>query len=82
MCIGCREMKEKKQLLRIVHTPEGGIDLDPTGRMSGRGAYICRQKECMEKAIRQHQIERAFSCSVSPDVYEQLKQQLASLDGQ
>lgn len=82
MCIGCREMKEKKQLLRIVHTPEGGINLDPTGRMSGRGAYICREKECMEKAIRQHQIERAFSCSVSPDVYEQLKQQLLSLDGQ
>lgn len=82
MCIGCREMKEKKQLLRIVHTPEGEIKLDPTGRMSGRGAYICRQKECMEKAIRQHQIERAFSCGVSPDVYEQLRQQLQSLDEQ
>ena len=82
MCIGCREMKEKKQLLRVVRSPEETISLDPTGRKPGRGAYICREKECLEKAIRQHQIERAFSCSVSPDVYDQLRQQLQQVNGQ
>ena len=74
-------MKEKKQLLRVVRSPEGEISLDQTGKKSGRGAYICREKECLEKAIRQHQIEKAFSCSISGEVYDQLKKQLAELDG-
>lgn len=82
LCIGCREMQEKKTLIRVVKSPEGEISLDVTGRKNGRGCYICKRKQCLEKAIRLHQIEKAFSCSISPEVYEQLKEQLENTDEQ
>ena len=73
-CVGCREEKDKKDLIRIVHTLEGDVRLDPTGRLAGRGAYLCRKAECLQRAIKQKQIERAFGCPVS----EETKQALAA----
>ena len=63
-CMGCQEMKNKKELIRIVRTPEGEIVIDRTGKKSGRGAYICPQMECLEKAIRHKSIERALETAI------------------
>ena len=64
MCVGCREMKEKRALIRIVRTPEGAVELDPAGKRSGRGAYVCRQAECLRRAIRQKQLERQLEVTL------------------
>ena len=69
MCVGCREMKEKKALLRIVRTPEGQILLDGTGKKSGRGAYVCPDPACLKKARKNRSLERAFAAlEADPDV--------------
>ncbi len=81
MCIGCREMKEKKSLLRIVKSPEGEISADPTGRKPGRGAYICKSAECLQKAIRQKQIERAFECRLTDETRQAIEKCLEVLNG-
>ena len=60
MCVACREMQPKKDLLRIVRTPEGAIEIDRSGRMNGRGAYLCGRRECLEKAIKTRALERAL----------------------
>ena len=70
MCIGCREMKPKKDLLRIVRSPDGEISADPTGKKAGRGAYICRSAECVKLASKAHRLESNFSCKVASEVYE------------
>ncbi len=80
MCLGCREMKEKKSLLRIVKSPEGVVSLDVTGRKPGRGAYVCKDKECLQKAIKQRQIERAFECGLSEEMKAALQQQMEQLN--
>ena len=67
MCIGCREMKPKKELLRVVHGPDGSVQADTTGRKPGRGAYVCRDSACIEKALKQKQFERAFECPISEE---------------
>ena len=59
-CVGCGEMKDKKSLLRIVRSPEGEISLDLTGKKSGRGAYVCRSRECIKKAVKEKRLERAL----------------------
>lgn len=79
MCVGCREMKPKKSLLRIVRSPEGEITLDPGGKKSGRGAYICQQEACLARAIKQKQLDRALEAPIGPEVTQQLRQTLASL---
>ena len=79
MCVGCREMKPKKELLRVVRSPEGEVSFDLTGRKSGRGAYVCADEACLARAIRQKQLERAFSAPISDAVREQLTQQIASI---
>lgn len=79
MCVGCREMKPKKELLRIVRTPEGEIALDPGGKKSGRGAYVCRQESCLMRAIKQKQLDRALESPVGPEVTEQLRQKILLL---
>ena len=61
MCVGCREMKEKKTLIRVVRNPEGEVSIDPTGKKSGRGAYVCRNPECLKRAIKQKQLERQLA---------------------
>ena len=72
MCVGCREMNEKRELIRIVRTPEGETVLDSTGKRSGRGAYICRQVECLRRAIRQKQLERQLEITLTPEITEAL----------
>lgn len=79
MCVGCREMKPKKELLRVVRTPEGDVVLDPTGKRSGRGAYVCQQESCLMRAIKQRQLDRALATSLAPDVTQLLKDRLAQL---
>ncbi len=76
MCIGCGEMHEKRSLIRVIKTPEGEILLDSTGKKSGRGAYLCKNMECLEKARKGHKIERALSCSAEVSVYEELGNEL------
>lgn len=71
-CVGCNEMKDKKVLLRIVRTPEGNILLDMTGRANGRGAYVCPQKECITKAVKEKRLERALEKPISEEIYQQL----------
>ena len=72
-CLGCREMKPKKELVRIVRSPEGDIDLDCKGKASGRGAYICPNADCLKKAIKAKAIEKAFETSIPQEIYERLK---------
>ncbi len=76
MCVGCREMKEKRSLLRIVKSAAGEVSFDPVGKAPGRGAYICRSQQCLEKAVRQHQLERALETKIDEAVYARLKEEL------
>ena len=69
MCLGCRESKPKADLIRIVKTPEGCILLDERGKVSGRGAYICRSRSCFDKAYRSKALERSLSVSVPEEIY-------------
>ena len=76
MCVGCREMREKKALLRIVRAQDGTISFDRVGKAPGRGAYICKSKECLEKAVRQRQLERALEARVDEAVFAQLMEEI------
>ena len=78
MCVGCREMKEKKSLIRVVRSPEGEVSLDPTGKKSGRGAYVCREGECLARALKQRQLERQLQAEMGPEVSAALQE---ALDG-
>lgn len=80
MCIGCGEMKPKKELIRVVKTAEGEIGLDFTGKKSGRGAYICPDRECLAGAQKSHRLEKSFSCRVAPEVYEVMQNALSEID--
>ncbi len=71
-CVGCNEMKDKKSLLRIVRSPEGEISLDLTGKKNGRGAYVCHDKACITKAVKEKRLERALEKSISDEVYNKL----------
>ncbi|MBZ4654474.1 MAG: nucleic acid-binding protein [Peptococcaceae bacterium] len=73
MCVGCQEMKPKKELIRIVRTPESEIILDSTGKKSGRGAYLCPQKECLEKALKAKRLEKNLELPISEDIINRLK---------
>ena len=76
MCLGCGEMKPKKELIRAVKSPEGEISMDLTGKKSGRGAYICRSSECFRKARKARRFEKAFSCQISEQVYDAMEKEL------
>ena len=76
MCVGCREMRPKKELLRVVKSPEGVIAFDRVGKAPGRGAYVCKSAECLNKAVKTHALERQLECSVSEEVFSQLSAQL------
>ncbi|MDO5378874.1 MAG: YlxR family protein [Clostridia bacterium] len=76
MCVGCREMKEKRSLLRIVKPAEGEVSFDPVGKAPGRGAYICRSQQCLDKAVRQRQLERALETKIDEAVYARLREEL------
>ena len=76
MCVGCREKRDKKDLLRVVRTPEGQLVLDATGKRSGRGAYVCHDVECLKKARKSRALERAFSTAIPPEVYDAMEAEL------
>ena len=76
MCVGCREMKEKRSLLRVVKSPEGAISFDRVGKAPGRGAYVCKSKECFEKAVKQRQLERALETRIDEAVFTQLMEEI------
>lgn len=75
-CLGCRDMKPKKELIRVVRSPEGEIGLDFRGKANGRGAYLCPNAECLKKAEKARALERAFSAPVPPEVYERLHREM------
>ena len=79
MCLGCQESHPKKELIRIVRSPEGEYSVDTTGKKAGRGAYICPKQECFEAARKNHGLERSFKNAIDPAVYEELEQQLERL---
>jgi len=78
-CLGCDEMLGKKGMLRVVKTKEGEISIDETGKKNGRGAYICRDMECFNKAQKKHSLERSLKCSISEEIYEKLRQEIEEL---
>ena len=76
MCVGCREMKGKRELLRVVRTPEGLIDFDPTGKKAGRGAYICPQVVCLNSAIKGKRLQKALEHDIPPEIIDILREKL------
>lgn len=79
-CVGCREMKDKRALVRVVKSPEGVISIDSAGRKPGRGAYVCPDVECLRKARKARALERAFEMQIPPEVYDALERQLGGND--
>jgi len=77
-CLGCGEMLGKKGLVRIVRSKDGEISLDPTGKKSGRGAYICNDRECFEKAVKKRSLEKALKCQIPAELYDGLKELIGS----
>lgn len=77
MCIACREMKEKRELLRIVKNADGAIFIDNTGKQNGRGAYICNSIDCMKKCAKGRMLNRTFKCEVPLTVYEEVLAQIS-----
>lgn len=82
MCVSCREMRPKKELTRVVRTPEDTVLLDLTGRANGRGAYLCKKSVCLEKAIKSRALERALEVPILPETYETLREQFAAYEQQ
>ena len=80
-CVGCRTMKNKKDLIRVVKSPEGVIQLDFTGKLSGRGAYLCPDSACLARARKTKALERAFDMAIPPEVYEALQAQMEQTNG-
>ena len=75
-CVGCRVMKDKKALVRVVKTPENEVVLDLTGKKSGRGAYVCPEMECLKKARKSRALERAFDLTIPAEVYDAMEAQM------
>ena len=81
-CVGCQEMKSKKEMMRVLKTSEDTFELDATGKKNGRGAYICRSGECLEKAIRNHGIERSLKTGILPEIYDSLKKEIEKIESE
>lgn len=79
MCVGCREMKPKKELLRVVRSPEGQVSLDTTGKKPGRGAYCCLSAECLRRALKQGQLDRQLETKLSGEVNAELTETMKRL---
>lgn len=79
-CVGCGEMKEKKSLIRIIHTPEDELLLDATGKKNGRGAYICKYLSCFEKARKSKGLERSLKMSIPEEIYEELQKEMQEIE--
>lgn len=80
MCVGCREMKDKRELIRVVKTPEGEITIDPKGKMNGRGAYLCPNEDCLQKAVKSKGLERAFKQQITAEIFSSLRERLGKDD--
>ena len=78
-CIGCNEMKSKKELIRVIRTPEGEILLDATGKKNGRGAYVCPDRACLTKAIISKGLERSFQTAIPKEIYDNLEKEMEAL---
>ena len=78
-CTGCREMKPKRELIRVVRSAEGEISIDTRGKKPGRGAYICNSPECLKKAIKNKGLERSFKMAIPKEVYESLEKEMEVL---
>ena len=76
-CMGCQAKKEKRELVRIVRSPEGELSVDMTGKKPGRGAYICPDLECLNKVVKSKRLERSLETAISQEIYESLKEQLS-----
>ena len=81
-CVGCQEMKSKKEMMRVLKTSEDTFELDATGKKNGRGAYLCFSKECFEKAVKNKGLERSFKQAIPKEVYESLKKEMEQIDEQ
>ena len=79
MCVGCRESKPKRELIRVVRAPDGTLSMDPVGKKPGRGAYVCRQESCLMRAIKQKQLERQLEVRMTEEVAAALQYELAHL---
>ena len=79
-CVGCGNMKPKKDLIRVLRGEDGTITLDATGRKNGRGAYLCRDPECLNKAKKRQGLDRSLQMSVSSEIYESLGEELRKID--
>ena len=81
-CVGCGEMKGKKDMMRILRTAENEICLDTTGKKNGRGAYVCRSRECLQQAKKNKGLERSFKMSIPGEVYESLEREFENLEAE
>ncbi len=75
-CLGCREMKPKAELVRVVRSPEGAVSLDLRGKAPGRGAYVCRSADCLKKALRSKAVSRSLGVEIPPEIYDALAAQM------
>ena len=80
-CMGCRERRAKREMIRVVRSPEGNVSLDFGGKMNGRGAYICPDPECLKKAIRSKALDRSLEVTIPEDVYDRLNKEMEGRNG-
>ena len=76
LCLGCGQQRQKRELVRVVRTPQGEVRIDPTGKLSGRGAYICPDGDCLQRAIKNQRLSRALEVDLPPDVVATLSARL------
>lgn len=79
-CLGCNEHRPKKELIRVVRTPEGEIALDAIGKRSGRGAYVCPRKTCFSKARKSRRIENVLECKIPEEIYDEMEKSISDLE--
>ncbi len=82
LCIGCGEMKSKREMMRVLKTPEDTFVLDITGKKNGRGAYLCRNKDCLQKAMKLKGLERSFKMSIPKEVYAKLEEEFNHIEAE
>ena len=80
-CLGCREMKPKKELVRVVRSPEGQVDIDFRGKAPGRGAYVCRSAECLKRALKSRALDRSLGLTIPPEINARLTQEMEAAHG-
>ena len=81
-CVGCNEMRSKKEMLRVLKTTEEEVILDTTGKMNGRGAYLCKNAECLKKAIKHKGLERSLKMEIEKSVYERLEKEFLNIESE